>query len=70
MSKLINVADDVYSVLTKLKGEMSYSGMIRTLLERKTNKERILSFKGIEGVDEEKIKALRKDWKKWSENYV
>jgi predicted CopG family antitoxin len=70
MSKLINVADDVYKLLTVLKGENSYSVLIRELVVKKTNKEALLSFYGKKGVDGKKVKELSCLWKSWSEKYV
>jgi len=66
MSKLINISDDVYKELTILKGKLSYSLLLKELLERKSNKEAILAFAGKGGIDEESIKDLKKDWKKWT----
>jgi len=70
MSKIISVGDDVYKELTELKGSESYSRLIRKLLEKKSNKEKILKFAGSECVDEKKIKELKKGWKKWSGKFV
>jgi predicted CopG family antitoxin len=70
MTKLINVADDVYNLLTALKGEKSYSSVIRELVAKKTNKEAVLSFYGKKGVDEKKVKELSCLWRSWSEKYA
>jgi len=70
MSKLISVSDDVYSTLTQLKGEESYSVVLRKLLGRASNTERILGFFGKGGMDEQKIKEVQPTWKKWSEKYA
>lgn len=71
MSKLINVADDVYQRLSTLKKrEESFSEVLRELLKKKTNKEKILSFAGLEGMDENKIKSLKEGWKKWSSTHA
>jgi predicted CopG family antitoxin len=70
MSKLINVSNEVYGRLTELKGGDSYSSIIKELLEKKSNKEKILSFAGKGGVDLEAIKTLKKEWKIWSQKYV
>ena len=70
MSKLINVSDDVYKKMKTMKGERSYSQLIRNLIEKKGNKEEILKFVGKDFIDEDMIKELKKRWKKWSEKYV
>ena len=53
-----------------MKGERSYSQLIRNLIEKKGNKEEILKFVGKDFIDEDMIKELKKRWKKWSEKYV
>lgn len=70
MAKIISVADDVYENLTKIKGKDSYSVLIREMISKKTNKDKVLSYFGKGGIDEKKIKELRKEWKKWSEKYA
>lgn len=70
MARLINVSDDVYGALTKMKGKDSYSVLLRTLVRENTNKEKVLSFFGKGAIDGEKIKELSHEWKKWSEKYV
>lgn len=70
MSRLINISDDVYKELTRLKGKASYSELVRMLLQKRSNKELILSFAGKGGVDEEAIGEVKKGWKKWSEKSV
>jgi len=70
MSKLVNLSDEVYSMLTKLKGSMSYSLLIKGMLEKRSNKEAILSFAGKGGIDEKEISKLKRDWKKWSMKYA
>ena len=70
MSKLISVSDDVYKNLKRMKGKESYSKLLRNMIETKPNKEKILSFFGVGGVDKEKIKGLEVLWKKWSEKYA
>jgi len=70
MSKLISISDDVYEKLKHLKGEDSYSKVIKILIEKKPNKEKLLGFFGKGGVDEKKVRELAPMWKKWSEKYV
>ncbi|MBI4155379.1 antitoxin [Candidatus Woesearchaeota archaeon] len=70
MSKLISISDELYERLSELKGKESYSSVIRSLLEVKRNKEMILSFAGKDGLDMGAFRDLKKEWKKWSQNYV
>lgn len=70
MSRLINISDEVYKELTSLKGELSYTFIIKNLLKKRSNKEAILSFAGKGGIDEEKIKALKEEWGKWTTKSV
>ena len=70
MSQIISVSDDVYKELTRIKGKESYSSVIRVLVAKKSNKEKILSFFGRGGIDEKKVKELTSHWSKWSEKYV
>lgn len=70
MSKVINVSDDVYKKMKLMKGIHSYSELIRELISNKGNKDRLLSFKGRDFIDERKIEELRKSWGKWTEKYV
>lgn len=72
MSEIISISDDVYNVLTKLKGKDSYSFIIRKLLSEKdvSNKEEVLSFFGKDNIDGKKIKELSEGWKNWSEKYA
>ena len=70
MSKLINIADEVYLTLTKMKGSESYSKVIKSLIEGKSNKDKILSFAGKGGIDKAKVEELRDSWGKWSEKFA
>lgn len=70
MSKLINISDEVYARLKAMKGSDSYSVVIKGLLSRKSNKEEVLKQFGKGGVDEKRMKELKKGWKKWSERYA
>lgn len=70
MSKLINVSDELYEKLKRMKGNDSYSVVIKELLSRKTNKDKILSLAGKGDFDEKRLKELKKGWKKWSERYA
>ncbi len=70
MSKLINISNEVYEKLTELKGEESYTTVIRKLLSKKTNKEKILEFAGKGGIDEGEMKEIKRGWKKWSEKHA
>lgn len=70
MAKLISVADDVYSALGKLKGNESFSVIIRSLLTSKSNQKQLLSYAGKGGIDEKRIKDVKKEWNKWAERYA
>ena len=70
MAKIISISDDVYRSLTVLKGKESYSNLIRKLVKRKTNKDKILEFAGRGGIDENEVKKIREEWKKWSGKYA
>lgn len=60
------MADDVYEELTARKGKDSYSAVIRKHMKRATNRDTLLSFVGKSEMDETRIKALGKAWKKWT----
>ena len=70
MSRLINVSDDVYKTLTRLKGKDSYSAAIRSMVSKKSNIGEILKFAGKDIIDEDKIKELKVGWKKWTDRYA
>ncbi len=70
MSEIISISDDVYTELTRIKQQESYSVVIRKLLHNQSNKEKILSFYGKGGIEKEKIKSLDKEWQQWSKKYV
>ena len=70
MAEFISIADDVYNELTRIKGEESYSVVIRKLLVGRRNKENVLSFFGKGEIDIKKLKDLSVGWEKWSEKYV
>ena len=70
MSKLINVSDKIYKRLTGMKGEESYTIIIEKLLEKRSNKEKVLSHFGKFKIDEEKVKEAEEFVRKWSKKYV
>ena len=70
MARMINISDDVYESLTRMKGKDSYSVLLRNMVANTPNKEKILEFFGKGGVDGKKLKELTKLWKKWSEEYA
>ena len=70
MAHLVHLSDDVYETLKKMKGRESYSVAIRKLINKETNKNKVLSFFGRGGIDKEKIKELSGGWKKWSDEYA
>ena len=42
----------------------------RSILDKRSNKEKILQFFGKGGIDEAKVKELSHDWRKWSAKYA
>jgi len=70
MSKLINVSDEVYEKLSRIKGSRSFSMVLLSLIQKSSNKEAILSFVGKGGIDENEVIKLKKRWKKWRDQYV
>ena len=56
MASKISVSDEVYNLLTKIKGKDSYSKVIKILLENKSNKSKILEFYGSGGIDKKKLR--------------
>ncbi|PIN90147.1 antitoxin [Candidatus Pacearchaeota archaeon CG10_big_fil_rev_8_21_14_0_10_32_14] len=67
MSKIISVSDEVYEVLTKLKGNKSYTVVIKSMMKENSNKERILSFAGCDIINKTEIEEIKKGWKGWKE---
>ena len=70
MSKIISVSDEVYSMLSALKKDKSYTALIREFLLKRANKEEILKFAGMGGIDEREMESLKKEWKKASKKYA
>ena len=68
MVKTITISDDVYEELLKIKGNKSFSELLRELL-RKNNKMVVMKFFGI-GWEEEKgnREYLEKLYKKWEKD--
>ncbi len=70
MSKIISVSDEVYGRLKDLKKEESFTFAIKKLLSMRANKEEILEQFGKGGVDEKRMKEIKRGWKKWTEKYA
>ncbi len=70
MSKLINISDDVYEKLRMMKAQQSYSEVLRMLLEKRSNKEAVLSAFGKGGVSKQKVAKARTYLKTWSKRYA
>ena len=70
MSRLINISDSLYSRLKAMKGRESFTIIIEKLVEKKSNKETILSLAGRGSFDENRLKELKNGWKRWSEKYA
>ncbi len=71
MVKTITIADDVYAELVKIKGNRSFSEVIRDLLKaRKGNSDVLLRIFGVLSEGEvieakRKIKAIEGEFEKW-----
>jgi len=71
MVKTITIADDVYAELQKIKGNRSFSEVLRELLKtKKGNSDMLLRMFGVLSEDEynearEKIEAIKGDFEKW-----
>ena len=48
MSKIISVSDEVYEKLKVMKGNESFSYVLRKILKKETNKEEVLKLKPVE----------------------
>ncbi len=70
MAKIISLSNEIYEKLSELKGEDSYSTVIKKLLLKKTNKEKILEFAGKGGINEKAIEEIKEGWKNWSKKHV
>lgn len=74
MSKTLMISNDVYSALKNIKGDKSFSEIIRDLLSRKSgNGKNIAKYYGVLKDDGEykKIKKdLNKKWKEWTQKYA
>jgi len=71
MSKIISIADDVYEKLTLLKGNSSFSNVIRSMMEEENSKQKVLSlFDSNLSFDKNSLKELKKGWDKWKKRYV
>ncbi|MBI2672003.1 hypothetical protein HYX16_03665 [Candidatus Woesearchaeota archaeon] len=57
-------------MLKKMKGKESYSVVIRRLINKTSNKNKILKFFGSGGIDSKKLKELDKMWEKWTKEYA
>lgn len=53
-----------------MKGKESYSVVIRRLINKTSNKNKILKFFGSGGIDSKKLKELDKMWEKWTKEYA
>jgi predicted CopG family antitoxin len=71
MVKTITIADDVYTELLRIKGNKSFSEVLRELLKtRKGNSDTLLKMFGVLSEDEydeakKKIEAIKGEFDKW-----
>ena len=70
MTKIISISDEAYEKLSLMKGQDSFTRIILKIIGSHSNKQKLLSFAGKGGIDEFKIKNLKKDWNKWSQKYA
>lgn len=77
MAKTIMISNDVYDNLKKIKmkGDQSYSEVIRELLQSKNQKTlgNVMKHFGVLKGDKEYdhiLKDLEKEWKQWSNRYA
>jgi predicted CopG family antitoxin len=71
MVKTITIADDVYMELLRIKGNKSFSEVLRELLKtKKGNSDTLLKMFGVLSEDEyneakKKIEAIKGEFEKW-----
>ncbi|MDA3836716.1 MAG: hypothetical protein PF542_03770 [Nanoarchaeota archaeon] len=70
MTKIISISDEAYQRLSTIKGGDSFTKVILKIVKAHSNKEKILSFAGKKGIDENLLKKTKKDWNKWSKRYA
>ncbi|WP_290596982.1 MULTISPECIES: antitoxin VapB family protein [unclassified Archaeoglobus] len=74
MVKTVTIADDVYEELVRIKGNRSFSEVIRELLKsRKGNTDALVKIFGVLSEEEyteakSKIDALKEDFEKWGQS--
>jgi predicted CopG family antitoxin len=74
MVKTVTIADDVYEELVRIKGDRSFSEVIRELLKsRKGNTDALVKIFGVLSEEEyteakSKIDALKEDFEKWGQS--
>jgi predicted CopG family antitoxin len=74
MVKTVTIADDVYEELVRIKGDRSFSEVIRELLKsRKGNTDALMKIFGVLSEEEyteakSKIDALKEDFEKWGQS--
>ncbi|RLI75881.1 antitoxin [Archaeoglobales archaeon] len=73
MVKTVTIADDVYEELIRIKGNRSFSEVIRELLKsRKGNAEALMKIFGVLSEEEymkvkSEIDALKEDFERWGQ---
>nr|WP_308700745.1 antitoxin VapB family protein [Pyrococcus yayanosii] len=76
MAKTITISDDVYRELVRIKGDKSFSEILRELLkERKGNSHVLLRIFGILNEKEykevkKKLKELEEEFEKWGQSLI
>ena len=71
MGKTITISDDVYMDLVRLKGNKSFSEIIRSLMKKESNIEVLLVGFGTRNEKEtEELRKELEDAKKWMQSLI
>ena len=76
MAKTIMIANDIYTELKAMKGEASFTELIRGLVESANEHSKgneLVKFLGVLRGDKEYpaiLKEVRKEWTAWSKKYA
>lgn len=71
MPKTISISDDVYEKLSRIKGDKSFSEIIRELIGKKGNTEILsLAFKTRDEEEIEKLKEEIKSVERWMQSWI
>lgn len=70
MTQLINISNELYERLSKIKGSRSFTLVIEEMLNKESNASKVMEFAGMLNEEEgksfdEHIKNMKNGWKKW-----